>query len=504
MNRELRPYQADALQALRDSVRQGVRRIMLQAATGSGKTLLAAAIAEGAYRKGKPVAFVVPRIDLIEQTLEEFGKEGITDVGVMQADHLMTDAGKPIQICSIQTVSRRSFPQASVVLFDEGHELHKGHLLWMADPAFARVPFIGLSATPWTRGLGQYFESLLVMATTADLIAQGYLSDFRVFAVSHPDLHGVKITGGEYQTDQLSHAMQADTQTGGLTADIVRTWQDRWGQDKTLVFAVDRPHAAALQQRFQEAGITCGYQDHKTPMAERRKLKQQFHSGEVRVICNVDTLTLGVDWDVRCLSLCRPTRSEIRYVQIVGRALRRAEGKQDAMILDHSDTTARLGFVTDIHHDHLNCGTGDMEGERVRHKPLPKDCPECTYMMSAGMRVCPNCGFERKAKQSGYHEADGELTEYTRDHQPIKLTKKREYSMAEKVEWYCQLLGAVEMRGGKRGWADHTYKAKFGCWPDWRVKQQATPVIPGATVRSYIRSRAIAYRAKMEREGARA
>ena len=169
--KELRPYQEDALQAIRQTVGQGVYRLVCQAPTGSGKTLVAATIVEGALRKGNRLCFVVSSLGLIDQAVTMFWDEGIKDVGVIQADHVLTDWGKPIQVASIQTIrSRKAYPEAQVVIIDECHQLHKEHVAWLQHPEWQSVPFIGLSATPWTRGLGRYFQSLLVMSTTKDLI----------------------------------------------------------------------------------------------------------------------------------------------------------------------------------------------------------------------------------------------------------------------------------------------------------------------------------------------
>src|SRR4029078_8974739 len=109
---ELRDYQATAFERVKDSVKRGVRRVMLQMPTGAGKTRLAAEIVNGARGKQKRVLFVVPNISLIDQTIEAFAEEGIRDVGVIQADHHMTDWSQPIQIASIQTLMNRIIPNA--------------------------------------------------------------------------------------------------------------------------------------------------------------------------------------------------------------------------------------------------------------------------------------------------------------------------------------------------------------------------------------------------------
>jgi Rad3-related DNA helicase len=109
MIRALRPHQQFALDALRSSLVGGKRRPMLAMPTGGGKTLLAAAIVEGALKRGKRVCFVVPALSLIDQTLQAFWNEGIRDVGVIQGYHLETDWSRPVQVASIQTLQRRGY-----------------------------------------------------------------------------------------------------------------------------------------------------------------------------------------------------------------------------------------------------------------------------------------------------------------------------------------------------------------------------------------------------------
>ncbi len=488
--RELRDYQIAGLDAIRQSVRQGVKRLVVQLPTGGGKTLCAASIANGAMRKGTRLAFCVPRIALIDQTQEEFYKEGLSDIGIIQAAHPMTDWSRPLQICSIDTVrSKGVFPDTSVVIFDEVHLFYKAHREWMEK--HPEAIFIGLSATPWAVGLGKYFETLLVMETLGGLIEKKWLSPFRVFAAAHPDLSKVKIVAGEFHEGQLSTAMQE----GMLVADIVKTWKDKWGKPKTLCFAVDLAHARSIQQRFEEAGIACGYQDAKTPPLERREIKRKFHSGEYPVVVSVGTLTIGIDWDVRCVSYCRPTRSEMLFVQIVGRGLRTAADKNELLILDHSDTTQRLGFVTDIHHEHLNTGKDKDKAkapEKERIVALPKECKSCGYLKPARMPVCPNCGMKVQLT-SGIIERNGELIEVTSPSTLKTRKAAREYTMEEKAKFYAGLKAYGIQKGRKEGWAAHSYRDKFGAWPDWSIKNIPPADYPPIEIVMWVRHRNIAF-----------
>ena len=493
MQKELRPYQEDALQAIRETVGQGVRRLVTQAPTGSGKTLVAAAIVDGALRKGNKLCFCVPAIQLIDQTVEMFWNEGIKDVGVIQADHVLTDWSKPVQVASIQTIrARKTYPEAQVVVIDEVHQLHKEHIAWLTHPEWQSVPFIGLSATPWTRGLGRYFQSLLVMSTTKDLIEAGYLSPFRVYAADHPNLTGVKTVAGDYHEGQLAKVMGEQA----LVANVVETWRKLWNKDKTLLFAVDCAHAQALQERFNEAGIPCGYQDAYTSSADRKEIKRAFHNGDLKVVANIGTLTTGVDWDVRCLQLARPTKSEMLFVQIIGRCLRTADGKADALILDHTDTTARLGMVTDIHHEQLDDGRMKAKAAPSEKKgpALPKPCPSCAFLIPIGCKKCPECGFERKV-QSHVWERDGELVEISFDGRGKKKRNAEmfPYTYEEKRQFYLQLKAYARDKNYRPGWAKANFREKFKEWPAWSWEMLPPADGVGAEVRAYIQFKFMAW-----------
>jgi superfamily II DNA or RNA helicase len=145
--RRLWPHQDRALLELRASLASGKRRPMLQAPTGFGKTLTAAHIIARALGKGKRIAFTVPALSLIDQTVEALEAEGIDALGVLQGIHPRTDREQPVQVCSVQTLARRRRLDVDLILVDEAHQHHREIYRWMAD--CPDTPFIGLSATPW-------------------------------------------------------------------------------------------------------------------------------------------------------------------------------------------------------------------------------------------------------------------------------------------------------------------------------------------------------------------
>src|SRR5262249_7901448 len=141
------------------------------------------------------------------QTIEMFYREGI-NVGVIQAKHPQTDWSLPVQVASVQTLQRRgSIPEADVVMIDECHKWFLFYARWFQDPKWLQTPIIGLSATAWTKGLGAYYRQLIVASSTKDMIKQGLLSQFKVFAPTHPDLSDVRIVAGDYHEGELSAKM---------------------------------------------------------------------------------------------------------------------------------------------------------------------------------------------------------------------------------------------------------------------------------------------------------
>ncbi|MCP4305655.1 MAG: DEAD/DEAH box helicase, partial [bacterium] len=454
--RPLYPHQEEAIARLRRSLGSGKRRPMIQAATGFGKTILAAAVVEGALAKGNRVTFVVPALSLIDQTVDRFWSEGIRDIGVIQGRHELTNGLRPVQVASVQTLQRRYLPPSEIVVIDEAHRWFQFYGEWMAMDEWRDIPFVGLSASPWTKGLGKHYDDLIVTATTADLIKAGYLSPFRVFAPSHPDLSGVRTVAGDYHEGDLSEAMDKPK----LTADVVETWRANGEDRPTLCFAVDRAHAKHLQTEFEQAGIPTGYIDAYTDMEDREGIRRRFESGDLKVVCNVGCLTMGVDWDVRCIVLARPTKSEMLFTQIIGRGLRTAEGKADCLILDHSDTHLRLGYVTDIRHDRLHDGKPTQRSDRAV-EALPKPCPSCSFLRPPKTHACPACGFEPERK-SEIVSADGKLVELGKS----QRRHNRQDDRTAKVAFIRQLKAFAIERGRSKGWVSNAYRERYGVWPN--------------------------------------
>lgn len=476
----LRPHQVEAIAQIRQSLAKGNRRVVCQMPTGSGKTLTAAKIIEGALAKGKRVIFTAPAVSLIDQTVDAFEAEGIRDIGVMQANHPRTDRLAQVQIASVQTLARREIPDAAMVIVDEAHIRAAviDALLTERSDLFA----IGLSATPWRAGMGRIWQDLIAPVTIADLIRDGYLSEFRAFAPSIPDLTGVKVARGDYVEAQLAEVMGE----AKLMGSVVEEWLTRGDNRPTLAFGVNRAHAAAMTAAFVRAGIAAEYVDGESDSVERGGVNRRFRAGETRVICSVRTMTTGVDLPVSCIIDAAPTKSEMLHIQKLGRGLRVNPGTEDLLILDHAGNCLRLGLPTDIHHERLDT-SAPKEGreQKAKAEKLPQPCTKCGTLHT-GMD-CPSCGHQRIP--SGPEVAAGDLAEVS--------GKPRKATNEEKQAFYSMALALADMRGKERKFASGLFKGRFTVWPRGLTEKRLAP--DGAFL-NYERSRRIAYAKRKQGE----
>lgn len=471
---------------MRASFGKGFRRTVLQMATGSGKTVTAAAMIEGALAKGRNVMFTVPRISLVDQAVSEFETQGIRDIGVIQADHPRADPDAPVQVASVDTLARRDLPpKQGLVICDECHMQSKSVLQMMRE--WPDTFFVGLSATPWAKGMGRVWQDLQIPVTINDLIEAGYLSTFTAFAPDVPDMSGVKKSQGDYQEAGSAEKMTERK----LVASIVETWLEKGENRPTLAFGVNRAHAGAMMAEFERAGIASGYCDAFTDRVEMGLLKRRFEAGEIKVVWSVRKMTTGVDWPVSCIIDAAPTASEMLHVQKIGRGLRVNPGTETCTVLDHAGNSLRLGLVTDIHHSRLDVSQKGEKATAVKAQKLPKPCVSCGTL-HAGL-ICPACGHERK-RVSSVEVEEGELVELT--------PKKAKDTIEDKTRFYSMALWLDRERGKSGKLANGLYRGKYGVWADWRVKREARPMQPDAAFYNYEKSRRIAFGKRMAKQGA--
>ncbi|PHM68327.1 DEAD/DEAH box helicase [Xenorhabdus kozodoii] len=484
--------QERALNMLRQGWKQH-RTFMVYSPTGSGKTGLAAFVTDGYVSRGMRVMFCVPYTILVDQTATRFIEYGLPEreISYVWRDHPNYDPTRLIQIASADTIIRREFPDnIDLLIIDEAHLRRKRMLEIIRDSDF---PVIGLSGTPFAPFLGHYYEKLIKPTTMKELIQRGDLSKYEFYAPTKPDLSGVKSNqSAEYGSD-YKEAEIAEIMCGSdLVGDIVSNWLANGNNQPTICFCVTVSHANFVTVEFNRAGINADIITAETPHEDRQIIIHRFEQGATKVIVNVGTLIAGFDSDVRCIIYARPTKSEIRWVQCLGRGLRTAPGKEACLIFDHSGSVHRLGYPDDIEYDELprkNDGmkTRSSDREQEKREKLPKECPSCHYMKPAGVYVCPKCGFKPLM---------GEDIDVDTSRTIKKLDQKaRVYTQAEKQSFYSQLKYYQNQRAsqGKAisdGWVSNTFKDKFGAYPRGLhdTPQELTP-----EVSNFIKHKQIAF-----------
>jgi superfamily II DNA or RNA helicase len=482
----LRADQVRTIDQLREAMRE-TKRIVVSGPTGVGKTVIIADIVSRALEKDKRVIITVPAISLVDQTVIALADMGIMDVGVIQAQHIMTNHARPVQVASIQTLQNYwkagKMPPADLVLVDEVHRWFQIFPKWMLSPEWLKIPFVGFSATPWTKGLGTLYSRLITANNIKALIEAKVLVPFRTFAPDSPDLTGVRTqidTTGvhDFVAADLEEAMRPKK----LVANIVKTWLELAQDRPTVCFCCSRAHADQLQKEFAEAMVGAAYLDCDTPLNERNEVRRRMLNGDVQVVTNCDVVGIGVDWpEVSCIIYARPTMSDMRFVQNIGRGLRSAPGKDDLLILDHSTTTARLGFVDEIYgyHPTLDDGKTKVPTQAVL---LPKECPACHLMKPPRVAKCPHCGHvvEHHAKPVAVER--GTLRELRPGEDMDDLRKK----LPDKPHVFGQLWWWAVRKGYKTGYAAVKTKEIFGSFPRAREPEPDHIQAPVPELVSYL------------------
>lgn len=390
------PFQESAHQRLREGFAAGHRKQLLVAPTGAGKTFCSLRIVRETVAKGKRAVFACDRNALINQTSAVADSYGLTEHGVIQADHWRRNNHLPFQIVSVQTVQARGYwPQADVYVLDEAHTIYAAtrELLARED-----ATVIGLTATPCTKGLGLLYSNLVNAATMHELTQSGVLVPMRIMTCVKPDMTGAATSGGEWT------AKAAGEREAAIIGDVVGEWQRHGQNRKTIAFGADIAYCTALIQRFNEAGINAAAYTSETPDRERLALLSDFEKPDptTRVLVSVEALAKGFDVkDIGCVIDAQPLRKSLSTaIQMWGRGLRASQktGKTDCTLLDFSGNIQR--FYDDFVDVYFNGFTKLSDAEKADSKPREEaefttaGCPQCHH--KPFRRRCLACGYEKQ------------------------------------------------------------------------------------------------------------
>jgi DNA repair protein RadD len=480
---ELYDYQSGIIDLLREGFIEGHRSQMLVAPTGAGKTEMAISLLHAAAKAGSRAAMILDRVVLCDQTSQRLQKYGI-EHGVMQAGHWRYRPYEHIQVCSAQTLEKRgSFPGLKLLIVDEAHQTRKQTIDFIKNNPHVKV--IGLSATPFTKGLGNIYTKVISSVTTQDLVNKKRLVPLRVFVAKEIDMTGAKKVAGEWSQDDV-------TERGlQITGDIVSEWVKKTheifgGPRKTVVFCAGVAHGADLAQKFAEAGYNFQSLSYKDDDKFKQDVIADFAKPdtEIQGLIATDILTKGFDVsDVMIGVSARPfSKSLSSHIQQMGRVMRAHHGKEFALWLDHSGNYLRFRDDWD---DVFENGVTQLDDGREKPKKEPTQaekeaakCPKCSHYWPANADTCAHCGHVRTRKNQVV-AVPGEMEE-------LSGNALRE----QKRAWLAGLKYISQLQGYKEGWAAHKFREKFGTWPN-NIHVQPAP--PTTEVQRWVTSRRIAW-----------
>lgn len=433
----LRDYQQQAIDDLWNWFGEGNEgNPVVVLPTGSGKSHVIAEFCKQIVEEGQGRVLILSHVkEILEQDISKIVQHWPTaPLGVYAAGLGLAQSGRDITVASVQTVYDRSLELGAVdfVIIDECHRVSnkdKGmyrELIGELQKAAPHIKVVGFTATPWRLGQGKLtdgkdalFTDLLESVSIRHLVDKGYLAPLRnKFTSNELDVSGVAKRGGEFIEKELQAKVNTTNQNEKVVEEIVARGE---GRKSWLIFSTGVDHAKALQRLLEAKGIPTGCILGSTPKKERERLLGDFRKGKLKAITNANVLTTGFDAPgIDLIAMVRPTMSPSLYVQMAGRGMRVAPGKDDCIVLDFAGNVTRHGPITAVVPP-TPAGPG-------RIVPT-KRCPDCKEVVPASTRTCPECGHEWEFKPPTPRELAL--------HQAIDIMGERKVRGMEVTAWDC-------------------------------------------------------------------
>lgn len=419
---KLRDYQQDAVNAVFEGVKNGQMSGVIVAPTGSGKSIILAEISRILLTTwvGTKVVVATHVYELLEQNAEKFHLL-CPDIqyGIYSAGLKRKETKERIVFAGIQSAAKHAFDfgKVDMLIIDECHRINPneqtqyGRFIKNLKINNPNVVIVGLSATPYRmdRGLlwegdNALFEGPYYDISIIKLIEDKYLSPvISKGGVEKIDLKGVKTTAGDYNQKQLEKAASGAELTRAAVDEILACTVDR---KSVIIFCTGVDHAnmvcREINRRNRELHLmnddeiaerhlitndeikVCRVITGNTPTEERKHLLDDYKNGKFKYLANVNVLTTGFDNpNIDVIVLLTATKSCAKYIQMVGRGMRLAEGKENCLLLDYGGNVIRHGCINDVCPLKQENGGGDA--------PV-KECPDCHTFCSSATKKCPNCG----------------------------------------------------------------------------------------------------------------
>lgn len=342
----LRDYQQECILAMQQGLDRGVSRQLAVLPTGAGKTVI---LSEAARVIPGRTLVIAHREELVVQNGKKLiAANPASDVGMEQGERYCHGA-EDIVTASVQTLSRNEckrlrrllrYGYFEKVIFDEAHHASATSYLQVLQclrEYNSDVKVFGFTATPKRSdgiGLEKVFQEVVYTMTIRDAIERGYLVDIVAEKIlTETSLDGIHSKAGDYKESELSERINTDERN----SKIVKGWLDHANGKQTIVFCVNVEHAQNVNDLFCRQGVKAEMVIGETDSFIRRSIIDRFKSGRTTVLVNVNVLTEGFDDSgIQCILMARPTKSQLVYIQQLGR------GTRPAVDLTGLDQEARI------------------------------------------------------------------------------------------------------------------------------------------------------------------
>lgn len=338
-----------------------VDNILYQMPTGTGKTRLFTSIIRDIsiwglrHNINYRILIIAHRSELIEQSSRSLDKYHIKHgvlAGTMKDKRDLTQA---IQVASIQTITHPANQclidelKFDFIIIDEAHHAvaNSYQKLWEYCPDAKKL---GVTATPWrmnNSGFAQIFDAYIPSMSIKDFIQKGWLASYQYYSIptsselvkSIESIREFDIAG-----DYKNSALVEVCDTSRIRAQLYDSYEKNVLGKKGIIYSISREHSEHICLQYRSRGVAIENIDSKTPAKVREKVIQAFRNGEIDIIVNVDIFSEGFDCpDIEFIQLARPTKSLVKYIQQVGRGLRK-NGDKKCIILDNVGMYSRFGL----------------------------------------------------------------------------------------------------------------------------------------------------------------
>lgn len=401
-----RDYQKEMRKSLYGLYRNEQKKVLMVAPTGAGKTVIAANIIKDATSRNRRVLFLIHRNTLASQTSETLAEYGI-DSGFIISD-MTPNPDALVQIASVQTLASRgvdTLEHFDLVVYDEAHIVawsQVGREILERD-----CWHCGLTATPWRLSKKQHMTDLFPDTVYApmpgELMDMGFLVKPRYFVLPSPDLSGVSVsTTGDYNEKELDWACN----TPDTINHFVQNYLEKAKGLKTIIFCVTVSHANNVADALNAVGVRTAVVSGKTSQKQRDIIYNQLANGLIDAISSCDALSEGFNYrGIECVCLLRPTKSQAKYYQQLGRGLRIAPGKEWCIVLDQTNNTKSFGRAENLKIDEC---VGYVEAGNFVNCPTSKrvlyntdlywndDAAFISPLDKENLRRCPMCAARMK------------------------------------------------------------------------------------------------------------